>query len=81
VPPSPPIPRSPATLADLAGSPEAAPTAPAALLAAPRHALRRRGRDDWERRARAALDAAAAAGDRVAERLAGAALVAGPCAT
>ncbi len=51
--------------------------APPALLAAHAAALRAAGRDTWEDAARAALDAAAAAGDRVAERLAGAALVAG----
>jgi DNA-binding CsgD family transcriptional regulator len=51
--------------------------APPTLLAAHATALRAAGRDDWEDAARAALDAAAAAGDRVAERLAGAALVAG----
>jgi DNA-binding CsgD family transcriptional regulator len=51
--------------------------APPALLAAHAAALRAAGRGTWEDAARAALDAAAAAGDRVAERLAGAALVAG----
>jgi DNA-binding CsgD family transcriptional regulator len=51
--------------------------APPALLATHAAALRAAGRDSWEHAARAAMEAAAAVGDRVAERLAGAALVAG----
>ena len=64
------------TLADFAVA-GADADAPPALLAAHATALRAAGREDWESAGRAALDAAAAAGDRVAERLAGAALVAG----
>src|SRR6185312_10238764 len=63
------------TLAEFAVA-AAGADAPPALLAAHATALRAAGREDWESAARAALDAAAAAGDRVAERLAGAALVA-----
>ncbi|HEY6745695.1 MAG TPA: LuxR C-terminal-related transcriptional regulator [Mycobacteriales bacterium] len=51
--------------------------APPALLAAHATALRAAGRDGWDAAARTAMEAAAAAGDRVAERLAGAALIAG----
>jgi DNA-binding CsgD family transcriptional regulator len=51
--------------------------APPALLAAHAAAQRAAGRDTWEEAARAAMEAAGAAGDRTAERLAGAALVAG----
>jgi len=64
------------TLAEFAVT-EAGSAAPPALLAAYAAALRAAGRDTWEEATRAALDAAAAAGDRVAERLAGMALVAG----
>lgn len=53
------------------------PAAPPALLAAHATALRAAGRDGWDAAARTAMEAAAAAGDRVAERLAGAALIAG----
>jgi DNA-binding CsgD family transcriptional regulator len=51
--------------------------APPALLAGYAAALRAAGRDGWDTAARTAMEAAAAAGDRAAERLAGAALVAG----
>jgi DNA-binding CsgD family transcriptional regulator len=51
--------------------------APPALLAAHAAALRAAGRNGWDAAARTAMEAAAAAGDRVAERLAGAALIAG----
>jgi DNA-binding CsgD family transcriptional regulator len=64
------------TLAEFAVA-GAGPDVPAPLLAVRAAALRAAGRDSWEDAARAALVAAAAAGDRVAERLAGAALVTG----
>jgi DNA-binding CsgD family transcriptional regulator len=51
--------------------------APPGLLAVVAAAQRAVGREGWDTAARTALEAAAAAGDRVAERLAGAALVAG----
>jgi DNA-binding CsgD family transcriptional regulator len=55
----------------------AGPDVPPALLAAYAAALRAAGREGWDGAARTAMEAAAAAGDKVAERLAGAALVAG----
>ncbi|HST67793.1 MAG TPA: ATP-binding protein, partial [Mycobacteriales bacterium] len=51
--------------------------APPALLAAHATALLAAGRDGWDTAARTAMEAAAAAGDRAGERLAGAALIAG----
>lgn len=51
--------------------------APPALLAVRADVLRAARRPGWDDAARTAMEAAAAAGDRVAERLAGAALVAG----
>jgi DNA-binding CsgD family transcriptional regulator len=63
-------------LADFALAAAGTP-APPALLAAKAAALRAGGKNDWEAAARAAMAGAAAAGDRVAERLAGVALIAG----
>jgi DNA-binding CsgD family transcriptional regulator len=63
-------------LADFALA-EAGADAPPALLAAHAAALLAAGRDSWDTAARAALAAAGASGDRLTERLAGTALVAG----